>query len=95
MSLMSDRLIGHMTIECEFCGSKVERASRVEHSSLCEKHLLKCAAPDCEFHSADREAFANHIASVHREQLVRNYARLFRECECEVNRPRVVVPKLL
>ena len=92
---MSDRLIGHMTIECELCGSKVERASRVEHSSLCEKNLLKCAAPDCEFQSADREAFANHIASVHREQLVRNYARLFRECECEVTRPPVVVPKLL
>ena len=73
------RLIGHMTIECEFCDSKVERANRHEHLLLCEKRPLKCARPYCEFESADREVFANHIAGVHREQLVRHYARLFNE----------------
>ena len=68
-----------MQIECEFCNGKVERSNREEHEALCEKRPLKCAAPVCEFQSADREAFANHIVSVHREQLIRKYTRLFPE----------------
>ena len=84
------RLIGRMPIECEFCNGKVERCSREEHAALCEMRPLKCAALDCEFQSADRVAFANHIASVHREQLIRKYARLFRKGSHEGDiRPRV------
>ena len=75
------RLIDRMPIECEFCHAKVERASREAHAALCEKRPLKCAAPDCEFQSDDREAFTMHLANTHREQLLRNYTRLFTE-EC-------------
>ena len=80
-----------MPIECEFCNGKVERSNREEHATLCEKRPQKCAAPNCEFESADREAFAKHIANVHREHLIRNYANLFREdTREEATQPRVV-----
>ena len=77
-NVMLRRLINEIPTPCEHCKKMVALSDRDAHNAACEQRPIACTAPRCAFVGV-RDALLKHMTTAHRDQLLKNYTRVFAE----------------